>query len=83
MALAAFVFDLALVAVGAFLLGSGICEVATGRRPPGVLGRSPVNPAATAQFVEGWTDVDWRHNGARLTGIGMVLFAAGIVVLWL
>jgi hypothetical protein len=83
MAVAAFVFDLALVAVGAFLLGSGICEVATGRGPPGVLGRSLVNPAATAQFVEAWTDVDWRHNGARLTAIGTVLFVAGIVLFWL
>jgi hypothetical protein len=83
MTVAAYVFDLALVAVGAFLLASGIYEVAKRRRPPGVLGRSLVNPAATAQFVEGWTDVDWRHNGARLTGIGTVLFAAGIVLLWL
>jgi hypothetical protein len=33
-----------------------------------------------AQFVEGWTDVDWRQNGAGLAGIGTVLFAAGIVL---
>jgi hypothetical protein len=38
MVVAAYVFDLALVAVGAFLLVSGIYEVATGRRPPSVLG---------------------------------------------
>ena len=82
MSIFAAIFDLTLLAVGIFLLVSGIFEVATRRPPPGVLGRSLVNPAATAQFVESWTGEEWHQNGVRLTAIGATLLVVGAVLFW-